>query len=190
MKTRLIFIEGPDGSGKTTLINRLKDGKDGLSNRHAQMLTELKFNKATGGLLRMHDETHFEMLRTLLPKLDKKKVYIVDRCYISNLVYDRVLRSDQASQSYKFREWVKENCDVLEIVLDRPYIEDDFEDDLLDVSQNDFNKIIDEYRRYYGAVDLINIPSHYETIKHNVLEMFYDEDGYDTALDYPKWSMQ
>ena len=73
MKTKLIFIDGPDDSGKTTLIETLKSN---LPIRYG--LTELKFNKGLNGLLRINTEEHFEILKSILPHLCKENVYITD----------------------------------------------------------------------------------------------------------------
>ncbi len=148
MKTKIIFIDGADGSGKTSLIDRLINGFDGIPNRFAEDLIELKFNKATGGLLRINDETHFEIMKTLLIHLPKDKVYIVDRCYLSNMVYDKVLREDDALPSYEFRSWCFNNLDCDEIVLDRDEVTEDYEDDLIAMNKEVMNWVIKEYRQY------------------------------------------
>ena len=148
MKTKIIFIDGADGSGKTSLIKRLKTGFDGIPYRFADDLVELKFNKATGGLLRINDETHFEIMKTLLIHLPKDKVYIVDRCYLSNMVYDKVLREDDAIPSHEFRSWCLENLDSEEIVLDRDEVTEDYEDDLIAMEKEVMNWVIKEYRQY------------------------------------------
>ena len=135
---KIIFIDGPDVSGKTTLIkNSLKKYKN---------LKELNFNKGLTGLLRINTQTHFEILKVLLPNLDPKFTYIVDRCYFSNIVYDKVLRNEDASPSYEFRHWCLKNLKILEIVLDRKYVDYDFSDNLISMNKNTFNKVIDEYR--------------------------------------------
>ena len=138
MKTKIIFIDGPDVSGKTTLIkNELNKYKN---------LKELNFDKGLTGLLRINTQTHFEILKVLLPNLNPKYTYIVDRCYFSNIVYDKVLRDEDADPSYEFRHWCLKNLNILEIILDREYVNYDFNDNLISIDKNTFNKIIDEYR--------------------------------------------
>ena len=165
MKTKLIFVDGPDDSGKTTLIETLKSN---LPNRYG--LTELKFNKGLNGLLRINTEEHFEILKSVLPHLCKENTYIVDRCYLSNIVYDQVLRNESAEPSYDFRDWCKENLDSIEIVLDRPYIQEDFQDNLININKDEFNEIIDAYR-YFGSYDIINKPELYNTVYNEVEEL-------------------
>ena len=165
MKTKLIFVDGPDDSGKTTLIQTLKSN---LPIRYC--LTELKFNKGLNGLLRINTEEHFEILKSILPHLCKENVYITDRCYLSNIVYDQVLRNESAEPSYDFRDWCKENLDSIEIVLDRPYIEEDFQDNLININKNEFNEIIDAYRDF-GSYDIINQPELYNTVYNEVEEL-------------------
>ena len=135
---KIIFIDGADESGKTTLIKNLK--------QKFTYLKELQFDKGTEGLLRINTTTHFEILKTILPHLDPVYTYIVDRCYFSNIVYDKVLRNEDATPSHEFRHWCKKNLEVLEIILDRPYINDDFADNLIKINKKQFNAVIDEYR--------------------------------------------
>ena len=164
MKTKIIFVEGPDDSGKTTLIQTLKST---LPKSIANRLVELEFNKGLNGLLRINTEEQFEILKSLLPNLCREKIYIVDRCYLSNIVYDRVLRGETAEASYDFRDWCKENLNSIEIVLDRPYIEEDFVDNLINIDQAQFNNIIDEYRKF-DSYDIINNPELYNIIYNQV----------------------
>ena len=165
MKTKLIFVDGPDDSGKTTLIQTLKGT---LPNMY--QLTELKFNKGLNGLLRINTEEHFEILKSLLPHLCKQNVYIMDRCYLSNIVYDQVIRGESSEASYHFRDWCKENLDSIEIILDRPYIKEDFQDNLINISQSEFNEIIDGYRDF-GSYDIINHPELGNTVYNEVEEL-------------------
>ena len=164
MKSKIVFVDGPDESGKTTLIQTLKET---LPRRYA--LTELKFNKGLNGLLRINTEEHFEILRAILPHLCKEKVYIMDRCYLSNIVYDGVSGED-IDPSLKFRDWCKENLNSIEIILDRPYIKNHFEDNLISIDQSTFNEIIDKYREL-GAIDIINHPELYNEVYNSVEEL-------------------
>lgn len=170
MKTKIIFIDGPDDSGKTTFIQTLKKT---LPPAIGGRLVELKFNKALGGLLRINKDDQFEILKTLLPHLCRENVYIVDRCYLSNIVYDKVLRGEATQPSLDFRDWCHENLTSIEIVLDRPYIEEDFADDLLTINKIQFNEIIDEYRKF-DAIDIINNPELY-SLAHNKVEDLINE---------------
>ena len=76
---KIVFIDGPDGSGKTTLVKKILSIPEIRGK-------ELSFNKALDGLLRINKEEQFEVLRVLLPNLDPKYTYIMDRCYLSNIV--------------------------------------------------------------------------------------------------------
>ena len=160
--TKIIFVDGPDDSGKTTLIQNLK--------KRNPRLVELEFNKGLNGLLRINTDEHFEILKALLPNLCRENIYIVDRCYLSNIVYDQVLRGESAEPSYDFRDWCTNNLNFLEIILDRPYIREDFKDNLINININDFNEIIDAYRDF-GSYDIINQPELYNTIYNEVDEL-------------------
>ncbi len=174
MKTKIIFIDGADGSGKTSLIKRLISGFDGLPNRYANCLIELKFNKATGGLLRINDETHFEIMKALLVHLPKDKVWIIDRCYLSNMVYDKVLREDDALPSLEFRDWCKDNLDSIEIVLDRDEVTEDYEDDLIAMNKEVMNWVIKEYRQYTEMPKYLNRKDGRILVNDDVYKEVYD----------------
>jgi len=153
LKTKIIFIDGPDVTGKTTLIENVVEFYNDVANwdedkplEHYE-IKELNFNKGLTGLLRINTPTHFEILRVLLPNLDPRYAYIVDRCFFSNIVYDKVLRNESADASQEFRVWCKNNLSVLEIILDRDYATEDFNDDLIKVNKETFNRVVDEYRK-------------------------------------------
>ena len=64
------------------------------------------------------------------------------------MVYDKVLREDDALPSYEFRSWCIENLDSVEIVLDRNEVTEDYEDDLIAMNKEVMNWVIKEYRQY------------------------------------------
>ena len=164
MTTKIIFIDGPDVSGKSTLIKNMVDW--------LPWIRELNFNKGLTGLLRINTPSHFEILRVLLPNLSPGYTYIVDRCYFSNIVYDKVLRNEDAQPSIDFRKWCKENLKVLEILLDRDYINEDFNDDLIKVDKNTFNDVIDAYRAIED-VDYRGIILNSEVSKKKIEDLIY-----------------
>ena len=171
MKTKIIFVDGPDDSGKTTLIQKIK--KDN------PMVVELNFNKGLNGLLRINTDEQFEILKVLLPSLCRENIYIVDRCYLSNIVYDKVLRNESSNASYNFRDWCKENLNSIEVILDRPHIKEDFQDNLISCNKDQFNDIIDSYRMF-GSCDIINNPEA-ENYIHNQIDDLVKSRGYSTS---------
>lgn len=144
---RFIIIDGPDGSGKTTLAEKFVQAG-------AKMFKYPK-RLSNGDLFRMNTESHFEILRMTLPYFEHG-IYVTDRFYLSNCVYDKIFRDEDISASLAFREWIKDNLDVMEIILTRPKIEEDFEDDLIKMPKDTFNSIIDEYKKYGRNYDIIN----------------------------------
>ena len=139
---KIIFIDGPDDSGKTTLVKKILDIKE-------FRVKELSFNKALDGLLRINKEDQFEILRVLLPNLDPNYVYVMDRCYLSNIVYDGVSGED-IEPSLEFRDWCNNNLDSVEIILDRPHIETHLEDNLVSIDKVTYNEIINELKKQQG----------------------------------------
>lgn len=70
----LIILEGPDGAGKTTLANQFKD-----------------YKYVHHGLYR--DDNQFELIERYAQSIHKAEDNtIIDRCYLSELVYGRVKR--------------------------------------------------------------------------------------------------
>ena len=175
---KIVFIDGPDVSGKTTLVKKLLDNPD-------FNFKELVFDKGLGGLLRINKEEQFEILRSLLPNLNPVYIYIMDRCYLSNMVYDGISGED-IEPSLEFRDWCKDYVDSIEIMLDRPYIKTDFEDDLVTIDKITFNEIIDEYR-ILGSVDIINNPELEEEIFDMLYKWQYQGENRQSCLEV--WHM-
>ena len=175
---RIIFIDGPDGSGKTTLVKKILDIEE-------MRARELSFNKGLCGLLRINKEEQFEILRVLLPNLAPDYTYVMDRCYLSNIVYDGVSGED-IEPSLSFRDWCNDYLDSVEIILDRPHIETHFEDDLVSIDKVTFNEIIDEYRDL-GAVDIINNPELEEEIFDNLWNWLFGVQDFDSDEEESIW---
>lgn len=77
-KSRIIILEGPDGGGKTTLANELRDKFE---------YTVIHFGQPTPG------ENIFRTYsRALLDAIDSGSRIVFDRLYLSEVVYSNVLR--------------------------------------------------------------------------------------------------
>lgn len=146
-KTKILIVEGPDGAGKSSLIKWLCSVQPFCDVNHTYF-QELKFPKElpSGQLLRLNDEKSFAIIETLFEFLDPSYVYVLDRFIPSNIVYDSVFRNEDVSKSLEFLEDLQKLFDVEIIYLTRDYINEDFVDDKISMSKDQFNQCIKEYR--------------------------------------------
>lgn len=137
MNTKFIIIDGPDDSGKTTLMEEL--GK-------FPYVSLFKYpKKIDGELFKISTKNDFEILKMCYPLFDNVNTYVIDRAYMSNIVYDSILRNEDTGPSVEFRKWFKDNFKVCEIILTRNKINKTFEDDNIKIESSKFNEIIDMY---------------------------------------------
>ena len=150
-KTKFIVFDGPDNSGKSTLIQE-------IASTYQDRVVEVKFNKTTpsGALLRINTEKDFEILFSAFDLFEKSRTYLLDRFIVSNLVYDKVFRNEDTSISEYYYKEFKERFDVLEVFVSRPPAQADFIDDRIKMSKDQFNKIIDEYKKYGTNYQILN----------------------------------
>ena len=139
---KLIFIDGPDKCGKTTLINYL------LKKYNNLVLIDFPKKLSDNSIFKINTEKDFEITFTLYKFLDPTKIYIFDRGIVSNLVYDKILQNESILISKKYREKLSLEHNILEIFLTRDKIITEFKDDLIKIDKNRFNNIIDEYKKY------------------------------------------
>lgn len=142
MKTKFIVVDGIDGAGKSTLIEDIK--------KLSWNIVQIEYPKTmpSGKLTRFNDERSFELMFTLFELLDKNKIYLLDRFMVSNLVYDVILRGEDPSVSKYYLEEFKKRFDVMEIYLTRNQLGMDFEDDRIKMTSQQFNQLIEEYKKY------------------------------------------
>jgi len=148
--TSFIVFEGMDNCGKSTLL------KNTLASY--PMTKELKFPKTlpSGALLRFGGEKDFETMFALFEHLDKRYTYLMDRFIPSNMVYDKVLRGEDTSVSEYYWKEFNRRFDVTLIVLTRPHIREDFIDDRIKLTREQFNQALDEYKRFGYNYQLLN----------------------------------
>ncbi len=140
--TSFVVIEGPDGCGKSTLIDLICS---------QPLFKQIKYPKTmprSGKLTRFNDERSFELMFTLFEMLDDNYVYVLDRFMVSNLVYDVILRNEDPAVSQYYLNEFRNRFNVLEIYLTRNYLSQDFSDDRISMTSTQFNLIIDEYKKY------------------------------------------
>lgn len=153
-KIKFICFEGPDMAGKSTFIDFLTNPKhkdqDLKEWESHYPFVEIKFNKVlpSGELLRINTEKDFELLFTSWRYLDPNNIYILDRFVLSNLVYDKVFRGESTIVSGRAYKQFKNEFDVLEIILTRDHVTEDFLDDKIVIPKDKFNAVIDEYTKY------------------------------------------
>lgn len=138
----LILVEGPDNSGKTTLIDKLNGVK-------------LNFPKKTDTRFTIETRNEVAIFETMLKYIDTR-TYILDRGYISNIVYGRLRGLDEKVISM-YRDDLSrliKNHNLKIIGLTRDKISINFCDDLIKLSTDDFNKVIDMFNEEYKRFDV------------------------------------
>lgn len=147
--TSFILFEGMDNCGKSSQIKRIESM---YSTAHA-----IQFPKTlpSGALLRMNTEKDFEILFTMFELFDRRFTYLLDRFIPSNLVYDKVLRGEDTSMSEYYWKEFNRRFDVTTIVLTRPHIREDFIDDRIRMTRNQFNLALDEYKQFGYNYELL-----------------------------------
>lgn len=153
---RIILVDGPDNAGKTTMIGNICD--------IGHQYVKLSFPKRTSeGRFDIKSRNEVACFETMLDYLDPKKVYVLDRGYISNWVYGHY-RCEDTTSTYKedFKRLCR-NHNVLPIVLTRNEITSGFEDDLISLSQADFNLIIELFEEFADENDIkmVQVLNHY-----------------------------
>lgn len=142
MKPRFIIIDGPDEAGKSTLINSLINSYNCIPFKYPK--------KVKNELFKINSYNDFEIVKMFLHMINPG-IYVSDRFYFSNIVYDSILRNEDTTPSIEFRKWVLENFDVLEIILTRNRLDTDFTDNNISIPKHEFNMIIQQY-------ESLNIP--------------------------------
>lgn len=89
----------------------------------------------------------------MLNYLDRTKTYVLDRSYISNIVYEGI-RGNDVSVYIEDIHRLLNNNDVSIIGLTRNKIDFDFVDDNIKLNKEMFNRVIDEYNRIYSELNI------------------------------------
>lgn len=158
----LIVFEGPDSTGKTTLLNDIlelyKDKVKLLTFPKSVKQTVVKDGKIQTEVVpfKIISDNDMAIFETMLEYLDNRYVYLLDRSYISNYVYESVFanfRSDGLLHPY----WkLEKKHNVLLIPLIRNSIVGGYQDDLIKVSNRQDNFTIFLYGIAYGSVKTEN----------------------------------
>ena len=110
MKPKIIVIDGPDNSGKSTLIESL------LSDKKYRLIDFPK--KINGKCISLGTDNDKALVETLYKFLDPNFVYILDRGYPSNIVYSGFLRGEM-DPYVELADWIdfKKEFNIIEIIL-------------------------------------------------------------------------
>lgn len=141
---KLVIFEGPDGSGKTTLIEKMKK----MSN--VRLLDFPKRNPA-GFRLDIKSRAEVSCFETMLKYLDDRFIYLLDRSYFSNYVYEK-WRDPKNPLLLLYLVDINRllaTNEVKVVGLTRK-IHEDYKDDLIDLTKEEFEKIIDYYDEVYS----------------------------------------
>lgn len=183
MSPIIIVVDGPDNSGKSTLINKL------LNNTNFKLIDFPK--KINGKCISIGTDNDKALVETLYKFLDPNFIYILDRGYPSNIIYSGFLRGEMDPfEELKDWEEFKEEFNVIEVILTRNPLDEDFEDDLIKLTKDEFNMTIRQYETHFknvfkilnhdGKNNLLNVDTvelkrlngyiNYEVSKRNALQ--------------------
>lgn len=138
MSPKIIVVDGPDNSGKSTFIKIL------VRNPKVKLID---FPKSINGkCISLGTDNDKALVETLYKFLDPNFVYILDRGYPSNIVYSGFLRGEIDPYEH-LKDWIrfKQEFDIVEVILSRNKLDEDFEDDLIKLTKDEFNLTITEY---------------------------------------------
>ncbi len=166
---KIILVEGPDNAGKTTFIQ-------GLESLGMKLI---RFPKKTSeGRFTCLTRNEVAIFETMLNYLDDNYVYILDRGCLSNIVYESVLRGKRTGIYMDDFKRLADNNKVLVVGLTRNKLEDDFADDLIAISEDQFNKVVDEFEKLYKALWI----TPYKILEHDVYNGVVEAKPFDQVI--------
>lgn len=136
-KTRFVVIEGADGTGKSTLVKQLVSQNPRFK--------EFNFRWDETRRLPMDAEEKIPMLLKAFEHFDSDYVYVIDRFLLTDIVYNDVIRKEDVTLWQKRLDEFRSRFDVLYVVLGRNPVMEDWQDNKIHITRNDFNQIIHEF---------------------------------------------
>lgn len=165
MKPKIIVIDGPDNSGKSTLIETL------LADTKYRLIDFPK--KINGKCISLGTDNDKALVETLYKFLDPNFVYILDRGYPSNIVYSGFLRAEM-DPYVELADWIefKSEFNIIEVILTRNPLDKDFEDDLIKLTKDEFNLTIQKYEDCFKNVfKILNHDGHNNLLNVDMVEL-------------------
>ena len=165
MKPKIIVIDGPDNSGKSTLIESL------LSDKKYRLIDFPK--KINGKCISLGTDNDKALVETLYKFLDPNFTYILDRGYPSNIVYSGFLRGEM-DPYVELEDWkgFKSEFNIIEVILTRNPLDEDFEDDLIKLTKDEFNLTIRQYETCFENVfKILNHDGHNNLLNVDMVEL-------------------
>lgn len=148
---KLIIVEGPDNSGKSTFIKHL------LHHTSRNNVRFLQFPKKNSEGKRFEIASANEMaaFESMLGHLDPSVCYILDRSYLSNMVYE-TLRGEPDAWKKRTQDLARllRHNGVFILPLTRAEIAVDFQDDLISLDHGSFNEVIQLYNTCYEELGI------------------------------------
>ncbi|QQO96276.1 hypothetical protein CPT_Minot_073 [Acinetobacter phage Minot] len=168
---KLILVEGPDNAGKTTFISNLERFTPAVLMPFPKRTSEGRFTCVS--------RNEVAIFETMLRFVDSDTTYILDRGGLSNIVYESVLRG-KPTQIFKddFKRFIKQN-DVLVVGLTRNKLNDSFADDLISISEEQFNAIVDKFEDVYNEFGI----TPYQILDHDVYNNINDIVPFEKVME-------
>lgn len=179
MKQTIIVVDGPDNTGKTSLLQKL------VTIGCARLI---EFPKTLDGQtpFKIESDQEIAIFETMLQYLDTDETYILDRSYLSNYVYESI-RSGKPKTKYlnDFKRLSKQHNILLIPLLTNVRLED-YSDDLITLSKNQYNATIDLYKKAYEYLDETihqNLKGGLELIRKDGDKFKMNEDSYKAIIE-------
>lgn len=203
MTGKLIVFEGPDGSGKTTVINEVKkrlkkdqieflDFREPGGTKISEKIREIIIDNDNDKMTSRCECLLFAASRSQLieekirPALEKGKLVICDRFVLSSLLYQGVGRGLGIEKVKEINDFATENTKAdLTIFFDIDYktalvrkrvnfSADRFESEDFDFHRKIFDAYIDIAERYKDEIKRVDATKSVEEVTDQVMDLIYN----------------
>lgn len=101
---KIFLVEGTDGSGKTTLINNLKEKYNDVNSVHTIPRDWLQFEKSA--------DLWQYLLGKVKSKMERNNIVLIDRSFITDFVYRMCIDIDKPSMEFNAFAYLMYNYDL------------------------------------------------------------------------------